>query len=72
MTGKEASAYLLERHGIRRTPDTLKVMRVKGGGPSFHKDGRAVIYDAAELDAWAARTKSGPLASTSQRVVYVS
>ena len=66
MTSKEASAYLLERHGIRRAPDTLKVMRVKGGGPSFHKHGHSVIYDAADLDAWAARIKSGPLASTSE------
>jgi hypothetical protein len=66
MTGKEASEYLLRVHSIRRTADTLKVMRVKGGGPRFCKDGRAVIYDAGDLDAWARARKSAPVASTSE------
>ena len=45
-----------------RTPDaavysglsqsTLNKLRVFGGGPVFHKCGRAVIYDTADLDNW--------------------
>lgn len=66
MTGHEASAYLRERHAIRRTAATLAKLRCVGGGPSFRKVGRDVIYEAAELDAWAGQVKSGPLASTSE------
>jgi hypothetical protein len=65
MTGNEASAYLLAQHGIRRKPATLATLRNRGGGPPFHKVRRDVVYEAADLDAWAAKVKSGPLASTS-------
>jgi hypothetical protein len=65
MTGAEASAYLLAQHGIRRKPATLATLRSRGGGPPFRKVGRDVIYEAADLDAWAAKVKSGPLTSTS-------
>ena len=30
----------------------LNKLRVFGGGPVFHKCGRAVIYDTADLDNW--------------------
>jgi hypothetical protein len=66
MTGNEASAYLLAQHGIRRKPATLATLRSRGGGPPFRKAGRDVIYEPADLDGWAAKAKSGPLASTSQ------
>jgi len=65
MTGGEASAYLRAAHGIKRSPGYLAVLRTKGGGPAFRKAGPQVIYEAADLDAWAARIKTGPLASTS-------
>lgn len=32
---------------------TLNKLRLTGGGPPFSKLGRAVVYDARELDAWA-------------------
>jgi hypothetical protein len=66
MTTDEASAYLMNEHGIRRLPGTLRNLRTVGGGPSFRKAGKQVIYEAADLDAWAARITSGPLASTSE------
>jgi hypothetical protein len=66
MTGHEASDYLRERHGIRRTAATLAKLRCVGGGPSFYKVGRDVIYNVSDLDAWAGKVKSGPLASTSE------
>lgn len=33
---------------------TLCNMRTSGGGPVFHKHGRAVRYYEADLDAWSA------------------
>jgi hypothetical protein len=66
MTGHEASAYLRERHAIRRTAAPLAKLRCVGGGPPFRKVGRDVIYDAGDLDAWAGKVKSGPLASASE------
>ena len=65
MTGEKASSYLHERHAIRRTAATLAKLRCTGGGPPFRKVGRDVIYEARDLDSWAGKVKSGPLASTS-------
>jgi hypothetical protein len=65
-TGHEASDYSRERHGIRRTAATLAKLRSVGGGPLFHKFGRSVICGAGDLDAWAGKVKSGPLAFTSE------
>ncbi|WP_417790331.1 helix-turn-helix transcriptional regulator [Terasakiella pusilla] len=31
---------------------TLNKYRVTGAGPVFHKLGRVVLYDIADLDAW--------------------
>ncbi len=62
----EASEYLLERHGIRRTVGTLNKLACIGGGPTFRKAGlRRVVYDVVELDRWANSIISKPLASTS-------
>jgi excisionase family DNA binding protein len=43
---KEAAAYV----GLSKS--TLDKLRVYGGGPSFSKLGRRVVYDAADLDKW--------------------
>lgn len=32
----------------------LEKLRQRGDGPPYHKLGRAVVYNPAELDAWAA------------------
>lgn len=42
----------------------LNVLRVRGGGPAFLKIGRAVCYDPADLEAWAASKRR---ASTSDQ-----
>ena len=44
---------------------TLNKLRTYGGGPKYAKVGAVVIYDAADLDAWATDRKVG---STSERV----
>lgn len=64
---KEASSYLLERHGVRRTPATLATFAWSGDGPVFRKDGpRRTIYTDADLDAYAASVMSKPMRSTSE------
>lgn len=47
MRTPQAAAYL----GI--APATLAKWRVLGGGPRYHKLGRAVVYDPGELASWA-------------------
>jgi len=47
LTNDEAAGYL------RLSPRTLEKQRVIGGGPTFRKFGRRVMYAMADLDAWA-------------------
>ncbi|WP_369058341.1 helix-turn-helix domain-containing protein [Caulobacter sp. 73W] len=37
------------------SPRTLEDWRLRGGGPAFHKLGRAVRYDSEELEAFVRR-----------------
>ena len=62
----EASEYLLNEHGIRRKPKTLSKDVVYGTGPRYRKDGRAVVYDVADLDAFAESRLSAPVRSSSE------
>lgn len=62
----EASAYLLEKHGIQRKPATLAKLAVLGGGPTFRRAGRVPLYSAADLDEFAAKITSAPVQSTSE------
>lgn len=66
LTRREASQYLFQNHGIRRSAGTLAKLAVIGGGPAFRKAGRSVIYCASDLDAWAAEITSPPIRSTSE------
>ena len=63
---REASDYLLERHGIKRSYATLCKLAVIGGGPRFRKANRNPLYDAADLDAWAAEITGPRVRSTSE------
>jgi hypothetical protein len=36
---------------------TLEKFRIVGGGPAFIKIGKRVVYDPADLDAWASAHK---------------
>jgi hypothetical protein len=49
---KQAGNYLLGKYGFG-SHRTLAKMVVTGGGPEFHKAGRAVLYRPEELDLWA-------------------
>ncbi len=50
-----SNTLLTENEAARRlrlSPRTLQGFRVRGGGPSFVKLGRRVLYRAADLDAY--------------------
>ena len=66
MNRREASEYLFERHGIRRTYATLCKLAVVGGGPLFRKANRVPLYDATDLDQWVAEITSPTVHSTSE------
>ena len=65
LTPPEASAYLKEKHGVRRTPATLAKLRVVGGGPPFRKLNRSVFYAPADLAAWSEKSLGTVRNSTS-------
>jgi hypothetical protein len=68
LTPGDASNYLLERWGIRRSPQTLAKLRCLGGSPSFFKAGRAILYPCDGLDSWAVALLGEQVLSTSQLV----
>jgi hypothetical protein len=66
LTTKEASSFLEEQFGVKRSPGTLAKGRVVGGcNPPHRKFGRAVLYDRGDLSRWVEETLSAPKRSTS-------
>lgn len=61
-----ASEYLLEKHGISRTPNTLAKMATVGGGPVYRKDGNIPLYDPVDLDVYAESVLSPRVTSSSE------
>ena len=58
LTTDEVAAYL----GIASS--TLAKLRVYGGGPIFMKlGGRRVVYDLADIEAWAAKNRRASTAA---------
>jgi hypothetical protein len=65
MSRVEASQYLLEKHGIRRSPGYLAKIAVQGDGPKYRLAGlRQAIYSPQDLDAYAKKILSKPAASS--------
>ena len=62
----EASDYLLERHGVRRSVQTLAKLAVVGGGPVFRRASRAPLYCPDDLDEWVESILSRPVRSTAE------
>jgi hypothetical protein len=60
-----ASAWLGER-GIRRSPKTLRKLRVIGGGPRFRRLNGQVFYTEAALEEWLRERVSPEYGSTSE------
>lgn len=65
LNSPEASEYLSIVHGVRIAPATLAKLRSVGGGARFAKFGLTVLYQPAELDAWALSKLGEPRTSTS-------
>ena len=65
LTTRQASDYLLARHGVTVAPATLTKRRCVGGGPAFVRMLRAVYYAPAELDKWVDTQITASLRSTS-------
>jgi hypothetical protein len=66
LTTREASSFLEEQFGVKRSPGTLAKGRVVGGcNPPHRKLGRAVLYDPHDLSHWVEETLSAPRRSTS-------
>ncbi len=53
LTNAEAAAWL------KLSPRTLEKLRVIGGGPSFRKFGRRVLYALEDLEDWSAARTCG-------------
>jgi hypothetical protein len=61
LTEREAAAFL------RTTSRTLRNMRRKGGGPSYARVGRTVIYRLVDLQKWQAVQSTGTHRTPVQR-----
>jgi len=65
MNRREASHYLLEKHGIRHSPGYLAKLACNGGGPEYALAGkRQTIYLPKKLDKYAKSILSEPAASS--------
>jgi hypothetical protein len=66
---KEASRYLANTYGIRRSYRTLQKYRSIGGGPRYHRISAVeVMYHSESLDEYA-RSLIGPaIANTAQEL----
>ena len=60
-----AAKFLRETFGIG-SKKALDVLAVRGGGPEFHKAGRARLYTPEALTAWAQAKIGPPQTSTAQ------
>lgn len=60
---KAAGDYLSEKFGFCSAKALGKLATV-GGGPRFHKAGRAVVYKKSDLDAWAIEKLGEPVSCT--------
>ncbi|MGM4902754.1 hypothetical protein AB8B21_27860 [Tardiphaga sp. 866_E4_N2_1] len=67
LTRKEAAHYLSNVIGLPTKPRTLAKWATVGGGPSYRKAGRRVLYERADLWDWAQK-KLGPKQRSSSDV----
>ena len=65
---REAAEYLTSQRGLRVSRNTLQKMATVGGGPPYRRFGARVIYDPADLDAWASAKLTPLRHSTSETV----
>ena len=63
----EVPEYMMKHHGIPVAASTLAKWATIGGGPLITYAGRIPLYDLSNLDIWASKRLSSPVASTSER-----
>jgi hypothetical protein len=63
---KQASLYLMETWGLKRSPNYLAKLAVVGGGPAFRKANRDALYADEDLDAYASGMIGPLVRSTSE------
>ena len=63
---KQASLYLMEKWGLKRSPNYLAKLAVVGGGPAFRKANRDPLYADEDLDAGASELIGPRVRSTSE------
>ncbi len=56
----EVPQYLLEKHGVVRSYQTLNKLASVGGGPEFVKFGNQPLYTPEAIDHWVAERFSAP------------
>ena len=66
MTRDEAPSYILQKHGLKISKNTLQKYATTGGGPVYRRFGNRAVYTAADLDAWIEQKLSAPKRSTSE------
>lgn len=67
LSRKDAGQYLRDQHGILASAPTLANLATRGGGPAYRRQGgRLVIYERADLDAWAETKLSQKVCSTAE------
>jgi hypothetical protein len=66
LSPEEASEYLRQKHGIKRAPRTLQVMRREGRGPAFRRYGNEVRYTTPAIDVWVGETFAEEFRNTSE------
>jgi hypothetical protein len=62
---RRAAMFLEGAYGARISPDTLAKMATRGNGPPFRRLGHFVVYEPADLTAWAESRLTPKVHSTS-------
>jgi hypothetical protein len=62
----EASEYVRRNGGLKRGVRRMAQLRHNGEGPKYYRDGKIVIYDTDDLDAWIAEKLGAPVSSTAE------
>jgi hypothetical protein len=65
LSRRRAAMFLEATYGARISPNTLAKMAVRGNGPPFRHLSRHVVYEPADLTAWAESRLSAKVHSTS-------
>ncbi len=63
---RQQAEYLLQEHGIKRSPKTLGKLASIGGGPRYQLDGRDALSTPEWLDEWVNQILTPPVANAAE------